>query len=103
MARVAAESENHALRRGERIEFRATEEEKALIQRAAELEGCTITEYLLGSAKDAARRTIERHEVIRLNAQDSKAFVSLLMMPAPEPGPGLREAKRQHRRRVGRR
>ncbi|TAM72840.1 DUF1778 domain-containing protein [bacterium] len=89
--------------RTERIEFRATGEERALILRAAELEGRTITEYLLATVKEAARRTIERHESIRLNAEDGRAFVSLLMAPVPEPGAALRKAKAEHRSSVTRR
>lgn len=89
--------------RTERIEFRATEEERALILRAAELEGRTITEYLLATMKEAARRAIERHESIRLNVEDGRAFVSLLMTPAPEPSDALRKAKKEHSARVKRR
>jgi len=48
--------------RGERLEARITAEQKTLIQRAAELEGRSVTDYVIASVQEAARRTVEAHQ-----------------------------------------
>ena len=86
--------------RGERLEARITAEQKALIQRAADLQGRTLTDFVIASVQDAARRTIEDMEVIRLNAADSRAFAEALLAP-PKPNRALREAAKRYRALVG--
>lgn len=68
-------------RRGERLEARVTAEQKALIEHAAALEGRSITDFVLASVQDAAKRAIAEHEVIRLSVRDSQAFVEALLNP----------------------
>src|SRR3546814_12293986 len=65
-------------RRAERLEARVTAEQKALIEHAAALEGRSITDFVLTSVQDAAKRAIAEHEVIQLSVRDSKAFVEAL-------------------------
>ena len=69
--------------RSERLEARITADQKALIQRAAELEGRSLTDYVVSSVQDAAKRTVEAHDVIVLSAADSRAFVDALLDPPP--------------------
>ena len=69
--------------RSERLEARITADQKALIQRAAELEGRSLTDYVVSSVQDAAKRTVEAHEVVVLSAADSRAFVDALLNPPP--------------------
>ena len=69
--------------RGERLEARITADQKALIQRAAELEGRSVTDYVVSSVQDAAKRTVEAHDVLVLSAADSRAFVDALLNPPP--------------------
>lgn len=69
--------------RAERLEARVTPGQKALIQRAAELEGRSVTDFVVSSAQDAARRTVAAHESIALGAADSRAFVEALLTPPP--------------------
>jgi len=87
--------------RRERLETRVTAEEKALLQRAADLEDRSLTEFVRSSAHTAALDTIRRHEVMSLSAEDSAAFVEALMHP-PAPGEQLRAAARAHRELIGR-
>ncbi len=82
--------------RGERLEARITAEQKALIQRAADLQGRTLTDFVIASVQEAARRTIEDMEVIRLNTADSRAFAEALLAP-PKPNRALREAAKRYR------
>ena len=86
--------------RGECPEARITEDQKALIQRAAELEGRSVTDYVVSSVQDAARRTVEAHEVMMLSAAQSRAFVDALLDPPPV-GERLRDSVRRHRAAMG--
>ncbi len=90
---VHARGEASALptrRRAEWLEARVTAEQKALIARAAALAGCSITDFVLTSVQEAAKRVIADHEVIRLSVRDSKAFMDALLNPR-EPGERMRE------------
>ena len=86
--------------RRERLEARITADQKALLQRAAALEGRSITDFAVSSAQAAAEETIRRHEVITLTARDSAAFVEAVMNP-PAPNERLRDAARRHQALVG--
>lgn len=86
--------------RGERLEARITREQKALIQRAAELEGRSMTDYVISSVQDAAKRTVEAHDVTVLSAAQSRAFVDALLDPPPI-NDRLRDSIRRHRAITG--
>lgn len=74
-----------------RLEARLPVELHALLKRAAELQGRTLTDFVVGAAQDAARRTIEDAAVIRLSIEDQSAFARALIDPPP-PAPALVEA-----------
>lgn len=68
----------------ERLAVRVTAEQKALIQRAADLEGRTLTSFMIRSLQEAATETIRRHEVMTLSLSERVAFVEALLTP-PDP------------------
>ena len=74
-----------------RLEARINPEVRALLKRAAELQGRTLTDFVVSAAQDAARRTIEQTETIRLSLADQERFARALLAP-PEPAPALRRA-----------
>lgn len=82
--------------RRERLEARVSPEQKRLLERAAALEGRTLTDFVVASAQAAALETIARHDVIELTARDSQVFAQALMQP-PAPNERLRAAARRHR------
>ena len=84
----------------ERLVARTTPEVKALIQRAADLTGQSVTEFLVGSALTAAEETIRAHEVIRLSARDSAILIEALLNP-PQPNEALWAAARDYRELFG--
>jgi uncharacterized protein (DUF1778 family) len=86
--------------RGERLEARITADQKALIQRAAELEGRSVTDYVVSSVQDAAKRTVEAHDLVVLSAAESRAFVDALLDPSPI-NDRLRDSVRRHRTTTG--
>jgi len=82
-----------------RFDARLIEAQKLLIQRAADLQGRTMTDFVLHSAETAAERAIERHAMLILTARETEAFADAILSPAP-PGPVLRKAAREYRRRM---
>ncbi|WP_262499924.1 DUF1778 domain-containing protein [Photorhabdus heterorhabditis] len=53
----------------------------ALIKRAAEIQGRTMTDFVVSAAQDAARRAIEQSEVLRLSLADQTCFAQALLNP----------------------
>jgi uncharacterized protein (DUF1778 family) len=86
--------------RAERLEARVTAEQKSLIERAAALEGRTVTDFVLTSVQDAARRAIEAHHQLAISVRDSEAFVDALLNPKPV-NDRLRDTVRRYRQRAG--
>ena len=74
-----------------RLEARITQETKALIQKAADLEGRTLTDFVVSSVQAAAYRVIEHHQTLRLSIEDSEAFVDAILNP-PKPNEALQSA-----------
>ncbi len=85
--------------RAERLEARVTAEQKSLIERAAALQGRTLTDFVLTSLQDAARRAIEEHQQLLLSVRDSEAFVDALLNPKPV-NDRLRDTVRRYRERT---
>jgi uncharacterized protein (DUF1778 family) len=86
--------------RAERLETRVTAEQKSLIERAAALQGRTLTDFVLTSVQDAARRAIEEHQQLALSVRDSEAFVDALLNPQPV-NDRLRDTVRRYREQAG--
>lgn len=86
--------------RGERLEARITVDQKSLIEHAAALQGRTVTDFVLTSVQEAARRAIEEHQRLDLSVRDSRAFVNALINPQPV-NDRLRETVRRYRQATG--
>ena len=86
--------------RAERLEARVTAEQKSLIEHAAALQGRTVTDFVLTSVQEAARRAIEEHLRLDLSLQDSRAFVEAMLNPQPV-NDRLRETVRRYREASG--
>ncbi len=83
-----------------RFDARMNEEQKMLIQRAADFEGRTMTEFVIRSAQEAAKRTLQDRSMLVLNVRATETFVDAILNPA-EPGPVLRAAARKYKSIVG--
>ncbi len=87
-----------ATSRSERFDARLSATDKRLLDRAAELSGRSLSDFVLGSARDAALRTIERFEGMALtDPRDQAVFVNALLRP-PAPNRRLRQAVRRYRK-----
>lgn len=85
--------------RQERLEARVTGKQKALIRRAAAIEGKTLGDFVASNLEAAATGIVERYETMRLGAEDSRVFAEALADPPP-PNDALKKALKSHRRLV---
>jgi uncharacterized protein (DUF1778 family) len=85
----------------QRLEARVTREQKRLIERAAELRGTTVTNFVVTSAQQAATETIKDFEMLSLRDEAREVFVKALLNP-PAPNATARAAARRYQaRRLG--
>jgi uncharacterized protein (DUF1778 family) len=78
-----------------RIEARITPKQKRLFERAAAIEGVTLTDFAISSMQHAATRALREHTTIELSERSQRAFVEALMNP-PEPNAALRAAAKAY-------
>lgn len=82
-----------------RLEARIAPDTLAMVRRAAEIEGRSVSDFVVSAARAAAERTIEETQIIRLSLEDQRALVEALLDP-PEPTPTLRRAAKAYRRLI---
>ena len=83
-----------------RLEARVDPELKARWQQAADLEGRTLTDFIISSMQESSDRVIESHQRMKLNQQDSKEFVETITNP-PEPNSSLIKAVEKYKEVMG--
>ena len=83
-----------------RLEARISTDLHTLLKRAAEIQGRTMTDFVVSAVQDAAQRAIEQAEVMRLTLADQECFARALMAP-PEPAPALERAFARRRKLLG--
>lgn len=71
-----------------------------MLKRAAEIEGRTLTDFVVAAASAAARKTIEDTEMIKLSILDQERFAEALINPPPLT-PAMRRAIARHRSLFG--
>ena len=76
-------------RRSRRLEVRTTADERALIDRAVAARGGDLTEFIVGTALDEARRVLADRDSFALTAEEAAAWDALNARPAREL-PGVR-------------
>jgi uncharacterized protein (DUF1778 family) len=87
--------QNRVPKRLARIEARVSSEQKRLFEKAAEIEGVTLTDFAVASMHRAATRALQSHHAISLSLRDQDAFMQALMNP-PAPNEVLRRAARKY-------
>lgn len=87
--------------RRERIELRATSEEKELLVAAAAESGSDVTTFVLGQALPAAQEVVDRARRLVVSERDYALILRLLEDP-PEPTPALVAAFKRRRERLAR-
>ena len=84
-----------------RLEARLPADVHALLKRAAEIEGRSLTDFVVSAAQIAARKTIEETSIVKLSAEDQQRFAEALIDPGPLT-PAMERAVSHHRRLIGR-
>jgi uncharacterized protein (DUF1778 family) len=88
-----------AASRTERTEARLRPDQKARIERAANLKGLSISDFIVQHAEEAAIRTIQQYESWTLETQDREVFINALLNPS-QPGNLLRAAASRYKERM---
>ncbi len=82
--------------RSQRLEARIAPEGLETVKRAAQIQGRSVSGFVVAAAQEAARRTIEEAQVIRLSLAAQERIAELILNPPP-PGPALGRAFEAHR------
>ena len=78
-----------------RIEARVSLKQKRLFERAAAIEGVTLTDFAISSMQRAATSAVQEYARIELSERNQRTFVEALMSP-PEPNEALRKAAKAY-------
>lgn len=73
----------HERIRIERLEARISPEALAAIKRAAQIQGRSVSDFVTVAAQEAAHRTIEETQIIRLSVEDQRTFADAVLNPQP--------------------
>ncbi len=85
--------------RSARLEARIAPEALDIVKRAAEMQGRSVSDFVVAAAQEAAHRTIEETQIIRLSVEDQLRFVDLLLNPPPLTH-AMERAKEAHARLI---
>jgi uncharacterized protein (DUF1778 family) len=80
-----------------RLDARIGTELHALLKCDAEIQGRSLTDFVVSAVQEAAQRAIEQGEVVRLSLADSGRFPQALLSP-PDPSPALERAFARRRK-----
>jgi uncharacterized protein (DUF1778 family) len=83
-----------------RLEARIAPDVHDILKRAAEIEGRSLTDFVVAAASAAARQTIAQTEVLTLSRKSAEAFAALLVDPS-DPSPAMERARGHHERLIG--
>lgn len=67
-----------------------------MVKRATELQGRSVSDFVVAAAQEAAARTIEETQIIRLAVEDQRAFAAAILDP-PHPSDNLLGAAEAYR------
>ncbi len=81
--------------RAARVEARIAPEVLAVVRHAAEIQGRSVSDFVVAAAQEAANRTIEQAQIIRLSVEDQRRFAALLLDP-PALAPAMVRARKAH-------
>jgi len=82
-----------------RLEARISPEMLTVVKRAAEMQGRSLSDFVVAAAQEAALRTIEDTTIIRLSIEDQRLMMDAILNP-PEPNAALRKAADAHKRLI---
>lgn len=80
-----------------RVEARIAPDALAIVRRAAELQGRSVSDFLVAAALKEAHQTIESEQIIRLSVDDQHRFAEMLLNPPPL-APAMKRALKARQR-----
>ena len=75
-----------------RLEARLPKFTHDLLKRAAQIQGRSLTDFVVTAAREEATRVIEQTEILRLSMEDQRRFAEALINPPP-PTPAMIKAR----------
>ncbi len=78
-----------------RLEARISADLHTMLKRAAELQGRSVTDFVVSTVQEAARQTIQQPEILTLSLADQECFAKALLSP-PKPNAALKRAFKRH-------
>jgi uncharacterized protein (DUF1778 family) len=85
--------------RSSRLETRIHPDTLTLVKRAAEIQGRSVSDFVVAAAEQAARQAIEENQILRLSVEDQIRFADMLANP-PKPNAALERARDAHKRLI---
>lgn len=82
--------------RSSRLVARISPEDKALLDRAAGLEGTSVAAFILGHGRAAAQEIVRQHGTVRLSQVESQHIVKVLLTPVKAPSKLMKDAIALH-------
>ena len=79
-----------------RLEALLPSETYALLKHAADLQGRSLTDFVVTAASEAAVRVVREHQLIQLSLEHQRRFAEALINPPPE-APAMRRARERRR------
>ncbi|MCT7983463.1 DUF1778 domain-containing protein [Laspinema sp. A4] len=64
-----------------RLEAQSSPETKALIEKAAYLQGLSLNDFIVSTVQAEAIRVIQEHQTLKLSQEDSVAFANSILNP----------------------
>ncbi len=74
-----------------RLEARISRDLHGAVKRAAELQGRTVTDFVVDALQSAASKAIAQADLVRMSIADQEAFANALITPA-KPNAALKRA-----------
>lgn len=78
-----------------RLDARLPQSVLDLIKTAADLQGRSLSEFVIGSAREAAERTLQEQAHLELSLDDQVRFAKAMLSPQTV-APAMRRAARTH-------
>ena len=82
-----------------RLEARITPDALAVVRRAAELQGSSVSEFVVAAARKEANQVIAETQLIRLAVEDQRAIAAAILDPSPL-SQGMERAIARHDRLI---
>ncbi|MDP1902561.1 MAG: DUF1778 domain-containing protein [Rubrivivax sp.] len=82
-----------------RVEARIAPDALAVVRRAAEIQGRSLSDFMVAAALKDAHQTIEEAQIIRLSIDDQHRFAQALLNPPPL-APAMKRAQQAHERLI---